>query len=1017
MLPAFHADESWLSLRQEIQAAAANVSLAAANVSLAAAANVSLAAPDAAEIVFMSALPAETVTFLFTDIEGSARLWEAHPDAMSAALARHDALMRTAIEARAGHVFKTMGDAFCAAFHTAPDALSAALSAQEALHAEIWPEPAIIKVRMALYSGPAEARDGDYFGQSLNRVSRLLNAGHGGQTLLSQTTEELTRDALPPLVTLLNMGEHRLRDLSQPETIFQAQRPALPAVFPPLKSLNMPNNLPLQLTSFIGRAKEMADVKNLLDTTRLLTLTGGGGGGKTRLSLEVAADALEHFPDGVWLAELAPLSDAALVPQTVASVLRLPERTGQTITQTLTDHLKEKKLLLLLDNCEHLLTACAHLTEALLRSCPNVKILASSREGLGIAGEQTYRVPSLSLPDLRQPVTVESVGQYEAARLFIDRALLSKTEFSVTRQNAAALASVCHRLDGIPLAIELAAARVRSLAVEEINVRLDNRFRLLTGGSKTALPRQQTLRAAMDWSYDLLKMQERLMLARLSVFVGGWTLEAAENVCAGESSLGEGIEDWEALDLLTSLVDKSLVVAETQAGATRYRLLETVREYACDLLTRSEKLQAVSAKQRDYFLTLAEEARPKLRGAEQAHWLALLEEEHDNLRQALTFCLEEPDGGESGLRLGAALQQFWITRGHLNEGRESLSLALAHPAAQDYTKSRAEALNGAGVLAYRQGDYPAARSLHQESLEIRLELGDRQGMAASYGNLGNVAFEQGDYAQARALQEKRLEIGRELGDRQGNAASLGNLGNVAYKQGDYALAQTRFEESLALQRETGDKRGIAISLLNLGLLAYEQGDYTAARALYGESLAMKRESGDRQGIAISLFNLGSIASDQGDYALAHSLQEESLSLRRELGDRQGVAASLGNLGLLACRQADYDLARSLQKESLSLRREIGDRHGMAGSLEALASLALLENNAERAARLWGAASRLREVLGAPLPPHVRERYAGETSAAREALTPADFAACWEAGRALTLEQAANDALEEPPASR
>lgn len=979
----------------------------------------------------MSALPNGTVTFLFTDIEGSTRLWEACPDAMRPALARHDLLLRLAIEEREGHVFKTMGDAFCAAFHTAADALNAAMTAQQALHSEIWPEPVTIKVRMALYTGDAELQDGDYFGQALNRISRLLNAGHGGQTLLSRTTEELARDALPPLVTLENRGEHRLRDLNQPETIFQAHHPALPAAFPPLKSLDnpaLPNNLPLQLTSFIGRAKEMADVKNLLDATRLLTLTGGGGCGKTRLSLEVATDALEHFPDGVWLVELAPISDPALVTQTVASVLNLAEQAGKPLLQTLTETLKAKKLLLLLDNCEHLLTACARLTEALLRSCPNVKIIASSREGLGIAGEQAYRVPSLSLPDIRQTATPESIGQYESARLFIDRALLSKTEFIVTRQNAPALASVCHRLDGIPLAIELAAARIRSLAVEEINVRLDNRFRLLTGGSKTALPRQQTLRAAIDWSYDLLKTPERLLLARLSVFVGGWTLAAAEQVGAGAGCwvLGVGntanadenqnddsvIEEWEIFDLLTSLVDKSLVVAETQAETTRYRLLESVREYGCDLLTRSEENAAVSEKHRDYFLELAETARPKLRGAEQAQWLAILEEEHDNLRQALTFCLQETEAGEAGLRLGAALQQFWITRGHLREGRESLTAALAHPAAQDYTKARSEALNGAGVLAYRQGDYAAARSLHEESLVIRLALGDRQGSAASYGNLGNVAYEQSDYALARALQEKRLEIGRELGDRQGNAASLGNLGNVAYKQGDYALARTRFEESLAIQREAGDKRGIAISLLNLGLMACEQSDYDAARSLYGESLAIKRELGDRQGIAISLFNLGSIASDQGDYALARSLQEESLQLRRELGDRQGIAASLGNLGILAYRHGDYDTARTMQKESLTLRQEIGDRQGAAGSLEAFAFLAVKEKQEESAARLWGAADALREVLGSPLAPHERERYEVEAAAAQKALGAAAFAALFQEGRALTLEQAILFALED-----
>jgi class 3 adenylate cyclase len=428
-------------------------------------------------------LPSGTVTFLFTDIEGSTTLWDAYPEAMRLALARHDALLREAIEDHNGYVFKTIGDAFCAAFGIAPDALNAALAAQQRLHAEVWPEPIALKVRMALHTGAAEVRDNDYFGPPLNRVARLLSAGHGGQTLLSDVASDLCADTLPPSVTLLNLGTHSLRDLGRRETVFQLHHPALPADFPSLKTLDsLPNNLPSQLTAFIGREKEIQEGKSLLAKSRLLTLTGSGGSGKTRLALQVAADVLEGYADGVWLVELAALSDPGLVASSVAQTLGIKEQPGQKVQQTLLEGLKGKALLLLLDNCEHLLAACAQLTAALLRYCPQVRVLATSREGLGIGGEQTYRVPSLTSPDPKQKATPQSLSQYESVQLFLDRACFHKPDFAVTSANAPALAQLCYHLDGIPLAIELAAARIRSLPVEEINLRLDNRFRLLTGG-------------------------------------------------------------------------------------------------------------------------------------------------------------------------------------------------------------------------------------------------------------------------------------------------------------------------------------------------------------------------------------------------------------------------------------------------------------------------------------------------------------------------------------------------------
>ena len=958
-------------------------------------------------------LPSGTVTFMFTDIEGSTKLWEQHPEAMGLALARHDELLRQAIADNNGYVFKTVGDAFCAAFATASDALNAALASHLFLLNENWEETGSLKVRIALHTGEVQERDGDYFGQTVNRVARLQSTGSGQQTLLSRTTYDLVRDSLPYEATVQDLGTHRLKDLQRPEQVFQLLHPDLPDIFPPLKSLDnpdLPNNLPQQVTSFIGREKEIDGVKTLLDKTRVLTLTGGGGTGKTRLSLQAAAEVLENYPDGVWFIELAPLTDPSLVAQGVTQVLNVAEEPGKPLMQTLTAALKSQRLLLVLDNCEHLLSACAHLVDALIHACPGVRVLASSREGLGIAGEMVYRVPSLSLPDLKQTATPASLSMYEAVRLFVERAMAALPTFTVTNASASALASLCHRLDGIPLAIELAAARVRSLSVEEINNKLDNRFRLLTGGSRTALPRQQTLRALIDWSYDLLNDQEKTLLCRLSVFAGGWTLTAAEKVGVGKSAGREGIEDWEMLDLLTSLADKSIVLAQTQGEATRYHLLETVRQYARDRLVESGESLIVRARHGDYFLTLAEEIGPKLVGPEQAQWIGVLEEEHDNLRQALTFYVEGAEAGEKGLRLGSAIQGFWWTRGHLSEGRERLAALLAHPGGQERTKTRADALNGAGALGRMQGDYAQARVLHEESLAIFRELGDKYGVAHSLNDLGSLARNHGDYAQARLLYEESLTIGRELGERRGIAYSLNHLGNLTAEQGDYSEASVLYEESLTIRRELGNKGGIANSLISLGNVAAEQGDYIRARFLYEESLAIGRELGDKISIANSLDNLGTVVQAQGDYGGAHVLYEESLAIGRELGHKSGVAISLLSLGNVTSEQGDYIRARVLLKESMAIGRGLGHKAVIVFGLEAFASLARKEAREERCVRLWGVAAALRETIGSPLSPAEREKQERDMTAVRERMAENAFAAAWAQGRAMTIELALSDTL-------
>ncbi len=552
-----------------------------------------------------------TVTFLFTNIEGSTGLLQRLDDrCYGEVLAEHQRLLRAAFQEEGGQEMDTHGDAFFVAFPRASNAVAAAVAAQLAITAHPWPEGAPMRVCMGLHTGEATIADSRYVGLNVHRAARICAAGWGGQVLLSRATHDAVTHDLPPGTSLRDLGEHRLKDLQRPEEIFQLLHPDLPTDFPPLRSLGvLSNNLPHQVTSFIGREREMAEVKRLLAATRILTLTGPGGCGKTRLALRVAADLLEEFANGVWLAELAALSDSALVPQAVASALGVREESGRSLLATLADYLQPKQLLLVLDNCEHLIGACAPLAAALLRACPRLKILALSWEVLGIAEEVTYHVPALSLPDLRRLPSLEHLTQYEAVRLFIERAADALPTFAVTNQNARAVAQVCYRLDGIPLAIELAAARVKVLSVDQIAGRLDDRFRLLTSGSRAAPPRLQTLRATMDWGYDLLLEKERLVLRRLAVFAGGWTLEAAEAVCAGD-----GVEGFEVLDLLTRLVNKSLVSAEEQGEETRYRMLETVRQYAWEKLLESGEADVMRGRHRDWDQRMAERAEPEFHG-------------------------------------------------------------------------------------------------------------------------------------------------------------------------------------------------------------------------------------------------------------------------------------------------------------------------------------------------------------------------------------------------------------------
>ena len=837
----------------------------------------------------MPNLPTGTVSFLFSDIEGSTRLWEQHRAAMSQSVARHDALLRACIEGQGGHIFKTVGDAFCAAFSSAQAALAAALAGQQALQAEAWPpEIGVLRVRMALHAGETDERDSDYFGPPVNRVARLLAIGHGEQVLISGAIALLAQGALHPPLALRDMGRHTLKDLLLPEQVFQLLHPALREAFPPLRSLNnLPTNLPVQLSSFIGREKEREEAPRLLASRRLLTLTGSGGCGKSRLALQVAADLLDTYKEGVFLVELAALSEERLVPQQAATALGLREQPGQTWTETLAGYLKNRSSLLLLDNCEHLMDACASLAETLLHACPDLRLLATSREALRVPGEQVWRVPSLLLPDLEQVRAGELdtpalLMACDACRLFVERARGHSPNFILTGQNGLAVARICHHLDGIPLAIELAATQVRVMTPEQIAVRLRDRFQLLRSGARTAPTRQQTLKATLDWSYDLLTGEERLLLERLSVFAGGWTLEAAEAVTDGE-----GIAEGEALELLSRLVDKSLVVYEERGSVARYRLLETVRQYASEKLLEEGEAHLYRRQHRDYFYRLVRSLRPKQTGQEQAEGVRLLEREHDNLRAALDFCLKESPAvadGAIGIQLASALTFFWDVSGRCAEGRDYLEFALLHPAAEPFSVEHAQVLEGAGTLAFRQGDFDQSGVHHRACLELRQSLNDTQGTIHSLLHLGNVEEDRGDYDRAQTLYTEALRVCREAGESGLEGQILCDLGSVVWMQGDYETARYHTLAGLQIARKQGSKLGIAFALYNLGHIVSLQGEYAEAHDYQAESLALWQEQGSKRGIVFSLEDLAEQALAQGWMERAAQLYLAAACLRERIGE-------------------------------------------------------------------------------------------------------------------------------------
>jgi predicted ATPase/class 3 adenylate cyclase len=914
-------------------------------------------------------------TFLFTDLESSTPLWENHPELMPELSARHDAIMREAIEVHRGQVVKTTGDGFHAVFESASDGIAAALAGQQAIIAESWPaDTGPLRVRMGLHTGESRQREGDYYGAHVNRAARVMGLAYGGQVLISGATAGLVRTALPPQVSLSDLGEHRLRGLTVADRVFQVGHPALQNDFPPLKSLSVTkHNLPLQLTTFVGREKELAEVKRLLEQTQLLTLLGPGGTGKTRLMMEVAEDAIGEFEDGVWMVELAPLTDPGLIPERIAAVLTVQEQPGRAMPDALVDYLRRKELLLLLDNVEHLVHEAAELAEHLLIQCPKLKILVTGREALFIGGEITLQVPSLSLPSGNGSKALEEIGSSEGVQLFVTRVQDIHPGFELSRANADTIAEIVRRLDGIPFALELAASRTRMLSVDQIAERLNDRFRLLTGGRRTALPRQQTLQAMIDWSWNLLDEEERMLLQRLSVFSRGWTIEAAQQVAGADP-----LDEYDVFELLEQLVNKSLVTVKYPVeGEARYGMLESIRQYGRDRLFEAGEGVVLRDRHADYFAAFAEEAGPHLAQSTMLAWLERVTLELDNLGAALTWTVE--DRPELALRIGGNLlkhevqlltpreAQNWLqpaidkTRGLLDRGETKIRTA-------DFLK----ALLGLILTYLWQGRSDIRRSLTQEAIQL-----------------------------ARATGESLYLV---------QAISL------KYAQDFFDITPQEvqeIEEAITISRENGFERERALLFGTYAYALYLQGKGELALHYFQEAITIVRKI-DNPGLNVAIYSIKStVAQMQGDLKEAKQFMRQAIMNYEALNHRGGVLSNQSELAHILRREGDIAEAEALYRQSIVGWQEMGQRPAVAHQLECFAIIAISRGNYEHAAKLLGAARSIREQLNATSnDPREIAELALALDQLNEGMGEEERDRAMEEGRLMNLDEAVQVALIE-----
>jgi predicted ATPase/class 3 adenylate cyclase len=899
-----------------------------------------------------STRPAEPATFVLTDVEGSTRLWERDPESMGLAMARHDRLIASVVAKHGGNVVRSRGegDSSFSVFEDAPSAVAAAAELQASMAAEPWPGEARLRVRLAIHTGDAQRREDDYYGSTVNRCARLRGLAAGGQSVISAATRALVLGHLPAGVALKDLGSHRLKDLSEPERIYQVSQSGQPSDFPPLRGLEaVPNNLPLQLTNFVGRAAELVELGEVVSRARLVTLTGAGGTGKTRLALEVAGALSDSFADGIWFADLSAITDPALVAAAVSLALGVhdaAEVTGERRrgpADAIVACLGGARVLLIMDNCEQVVSSCAELARVLLAGCPNLRVLATSREVLGLAGEVAWRVRPLPTAEPARAQAPAELLRYDAVRLFVERARDHHREFRLDEATAPSVVQVCARLEGIPLAIELAAARVRILPVQQIAARLDNQFTILARGSASGPARQATLRGAIDWSYDLLADEEKALFSQLSVFAGGWSLEGAEAVCATPG-------DVSILELLTRLVDKSLVVPDQDHETGRFRLLEPIRAYAAARLADGDELPRARGRHLAWFTGLAQRAARELTGPDQAHGLWILDLEVDNLRAALEWGTAE--GDTRSLELAAALRLFWLYRGQLGEGLAWTEAALAAvPAAPPAL--RAGALIGAGRLAAEVHDFGSARARLEEALAISSGVGLQRELALATRYLAQAAFSGGDHAEAGAMFTRAVAAAREAGDDYLLAVALLDAAQAGLGLGEVPLQMAA--EGLAMAEGGGDQRNTAFGLRLMGEIEVSTGDFEAARRHLAGALGLATLVADR--------------------AIMIDAQLQLARLELEVGDAAAAARACAS-ALAGARQAGY-------------------RGTLPECLETVAELLVESSEPGQGARLLEAASALRRRAGTPAPPNQARRVAQTRRALSQAAASSTLGAPME----------------------
>jgi predicted ATPase/class 3 adenylate cyclase len=859
----------------------------------------------------MRDLPTGTVTFLFTDIEGSTRLLQRLGDRYREVVDDHGRILRDAIASGGGTEIHTEGDSFFAVFPTPAGALAAVVQAQRGLAGHPWPEGHSVRVRMGLHTGNGLLGGDDYIGLDVHRAARIAAAGHGGQVLISEATKSQVEHTLPDGVTMRDLRRHRLKDIERPEHLYDLAIAGLPAEFPAIRTLDArPTNLPPQRTSFIGREREVAEVAGLLAEKRLLTLTGPGGTGKTRLALQVAAGKLDRFSDGVFFADLSPIVDPGLVPSVIAQAILVREEAGRDILDTLADHLRDRHLLLVLDNSEQVIEAGAAIAR-LLDAAPRLTVLATSRAPFHISAEHEYQVPPLAVPDPGDVVDVEMVIRSEAVALFTERATAIRPGFQITSQNASAVAQIAARLDGLPLAIELAASRLKVLSPEALLQRLGQRLALLTSGARDLPERQRTLRAAIEWSHDLFEPEEQHLFARLGTFNSGWTLEAAEVICEPGLSL-------DVLDGLGTLIDHSMVSAGEPGddGEPRFTMLETIREFAVERLALSGEEDELRRRHADYFRDLAEEAERHLTSEDRVVWLAKMEEEHANMRAALDWS-EQTGDADTGLRTAAAIWRFWLQRGHLSEGRGRLERLLSMPGAEARGNVRVRALAALGGIAYWQNDYPPTRAAYEEAVDIAREVGDARLLASALLDLSFIPWLEQDPNRAEAILQEGLATAKESGDRVLIAEFLSSIAFLHVDRGNPAAAIEPRRRAIEMLREAGAAWKVADSLTGLGMITRMAGQLDAARSHLVEALQMFARARDALSMSTVLTALALVANDDGLHERAAQLVGASARIRDELGG--------GAPPILIGRWGDpeKDAARALGEEAYQTARAEG----------------------------------------------------------------------------------------------